>query len=274
MSRHYRASGLNRSPLPSSAGLREALDLFFELNVWLALASIVMVGVTALTLAVPLSAVGVAVYLPAPLVYFAYVRDRRHVRAEDRVNHPRRTRLVEKYATALYVTEVLALCAFESLLALALPLTTVAGWGALALAHLPFAALFGYSRLKGLVGLDSLAVGGTWAYVVVFAVVVGGGAVTTGTLAVALAWTGIVVAGVESRNVEDASGDETFDADTLATRLGPAWTRRLEVALKAGGVAVFWSLGGPRAALLVVAYLAGLALTRAHARARRSGAAH
>jgi 4-hydroxybenzoate polyprenyltransferase len=235
---------------------REAVGLFLQLNVWLAVASIVMVAVTAYTLDVPPTELGVGILLPLFLVYFVYVRERRQVPDEDRINHPYRTQLIEKYDVALHATEVVALVAYELILFSAVSIRTGEGIALLLLAHLPVAVLYFYPRLKGTPGMDSLAVGVAWSYLVVFSVlVVAGRPVSSAAVGTAVGWFLVVFAGAESRNLEDVRGDEETDNHTLAARLGPTGTKALVWTLKFGGLCLFWYLGGSRVALLVVVYL-------------------
>ncbi|MEA5387387.1 hypothetical protein VB773_15650 [Haloarculaceae archaeon H-GB2-1] len=77
--------------------LRDLAGLFFQLNVWLSLVTIVMVSITAMALHVPPREVGVGLVAPSLLVYFVYVTERRSVPDEDVINHPYRTWLVRKY---------------------------------------------------------------------------------------------------------------------------------------------------------------------------------
>lgn len=244
--------------------LREGVGLFLQLNVWLALTAIVMVGATAMTIGTGAIELGVGIYLPSLLVYFIYVRDRRHLPDEDRTNHPYRTRLVEKYQRPLYVTELVALGTYELVLFATLPMWSLEGWGALLFANLPIAILYWYPDLKGNPGLDSLAVAGAWAYLVVFSVVVfSDTTVSQGTAASFLGWLAIVFAGVESRNIGDVDGDEQAGNHTVAVVLGPTATTAVVWGLKLCGVVLFWHFGGWRVAALVVGYLATLRVARA-----------
>lgn len=237
-------------------GLREGSRLFFQLNVWLALASVLMVIATAMTLDASVMSVGAGLVLPAALVYFVYIRERRQLPAEDRINHPGRTRLVERYEVPLAVTEWAALVAFEAILLTSLPVLEPMGLVLYGLAHLPIGALYYYPTLKGTPGLDSLAVAAAWAYLIVFTVVAFAGlAVSPAVGAVFLGWTLIVFAGVESRNLQDVRGDGELGKETLALRLGSRGTKSLEWGLKGAGVGVFWYVGDVWVALLVTGYL-------------------
>jgi hypothetical protein len=234
----------------------------------------VMVAVTALTLAVSPAGLGVGILLPFFLVYFVYVRERRHVPAEDRINHPYRTRLVEKYDAALRVTELLALAAYELILVSNLPMRTVEGVALLALAHLPVVVLYFYAQLKGVPGLDSLAVASAWSYLVVFTVLaLSGTELSVRTLVVVGGWLLIVFAGAESRNLEDVRGDVETGNHTLATRIGESGTRILVWSLKLGGVGLFWYFGGVGVALLVLVYLGVLRGARTLSRRGKYGPA-
>lgn len=244
--------------------LREAVGLFLQLNVWLVIGSVLMVMVTAAVLAVPIEELGIGLCLPAFLVYVAYVHDRRQIPDEDRINHPYRTHLVEKYAQSLHATELLAICLFELVLLTTLPLGRPASWVILVFAHLPIGVLYVYPHLKGNPGLDSLAVAIAWAYLVVFAVLVrSGDPISTPVVGVFLGWLAIVFAGVESRNIDDYQGDAQVGNDTLATRIGPTWTKLLEWTLKCSGVGLLWSLGGNKVAVFVISYLLFLRIARA-----------
>lgn len=248
----------------TTATFREATSLFFQLNLWLVVTTILMTGATALTLGVSLRELGVGIALPSFLVYFVYVRERRLIPDEDRINHPYRTQLVTKYDAPLHVSELLALAAYELLLAASIPMRTAEGAVMLGLAHVPVVVLYVYADLKGNPGVDSLAVAVAWAYLVVYSVVVlSGGPVSPAVGVVFLGWVVIVFAGVESRNLEDADGDERIGNDTLASRLGASRTKRLEWGAKVGGVALFLTAGGWRVGLLVVIYLLLLRLSRA-----------
>lgn len=238
----------------------DAFRLFLTLSVWLAVASVLMVAVTAMALGVSLETLGWGLYLPAFVVYAVYVRDRRGVSDDDRLNHPVRSRLVTRYDRPLQATELLAVIAYESLLVASLPLHRPDGLGALAVAHLPFVVLAVYLRLKAVPVVDSLAVAGTWSSLIVATVVaVGGVGLSASVGATFLAWTLVVFGGVESRNAADVEGDEQVDHGTLASRLGAARTRLFVVGAKAAGAGLFWVVGGPGIVVLLGCYFAYLA---------------
>ncbi len=238
--------------------------LFLNLNVWLCLTSILMVVVTALALSTSVSSVGPGLALPPLLFYFIYVEDRRNVSSEDRINRPRRTQLVEQYRRGLLVTEVLALAGYELLLAILIWSSPVPPIPWLLLGQLPLGTLFAYGSLKRYPTFDSIAVGTTWAFVIVFSVLLSTAPrpITIDVGTVFAAWVLIVFAGVESRNLQDVEGDEQTDKTTLAGYLGARKTRALEATLKTTGVIVFWSVAGAVVAALVVVYLLLLRLFR------------
>ncbi|MFB6169577.1 MAG: UbiA family prenyltransferase [Haloarculaceae archaeon] len=244
--------------------LRAPGYLFLTLNVWLCLTAVLMVVVTARSLSVPASAVGVGLLLPPLLTYVVYVEDRRRVRAEDDRNQPDRTRLVRRYGRQLLATELAAFVGYQSLLVALVRTGPRAGVGAFLLGQVPFIVLAAYDRLKRYPPADSLSVACTWAFVVVFAVFVSADvAVSADVVAVFCAWVLIVFAGVESRNVPDADGDTSADRQTLAGRLGRRNTTVLEILLKGSGLLVFWSRAGAFVAGLVVVYLLALRAFRA-----------
>jgi 1,4-dihydroxy-2-naphthoate octaprenyltransferase len=113
-----------------------------------------------------------------------------------------------------------------------------------------------YDQLKRVPSGDSIAVGATWAYIGVFAVVLSTG-YDFSFLVVAsfVGWFLVVFAGVESRNIADASGDTDARKTTLAGHLGPRLARTLELLVKLAGVVVFWALLGTTTAVLAVGYL-------------------
>lgn len=240
-----------------------AYVLFLTLNVWLCALAGLMTAITAAALAVPLATVGVGL-LAAPLLFlFIYVEDRRSVSPEDPVNHPLRTQLVRRYATPLLALEVVALAGYEGILAAHVFGPPYRPLAALALGQLPLVVLAAYGTLKRRPMLDSLAVGNTWAFAVVFAVVLTAGRpVTVEVATVYLAWLCIVFAGVESRNVADAAGDADADRATLAGRIGPGATRAVEVTLKAAGVTLLWVVATPAVAGAAVVHLLLLRLFR------------
>lgn len=229
--------------------------LFLKLNVWLCSASILMVVASAVALSIPLSDVGVGGFLPPLLFYVIYVEDRRNVSPEDRVNQPYRTQLVEEYRRGLLATELVALVGYELFLFL-LSSHSTAAVGFVLLGQLPFGVLAVYDHLKRYPTFDSVAVGATWAFVIVFAVLVSTGhGLSLDVLIVFGAWFIIVFAGVESRNIADMEGDAKADKMTLAARLGTTPTRVLEVLLKTLGTGVFWYVSGAAVAAIVVVYL-------------------
>ncbi len=237
--------------------------LFLKLNVWLCLASALMVAITAMALSIPLEAVGLGLLLPPLLFYFIYVEERRSVSPEDELNHPRRTALVRRHRTALLATELVALVGYEALLAILVLSRPAGGVVPFALGQLPLVVLAAYGRLKRRPMFDSLAVGATWAFVVVFSSVV---AASPGAIrdlgGVFLAWFLVAFAGVESRNVPDAEGDTRADRTTLAGALGRRPATALIILLKSAGVAVFWVVSGTVVAASALGYLALLRLFR------------
>lgn len=236
--------------------------LFLKLNVWLCLTSVLMVVASALVVGIQPSTVGVGLLLPPLLFYFIYVEDRRSVDSEDRINEPYRTELIEQYRRGLLGTELAALGAYE-LLVLRFVLTTDVAMVFLLLAQLPLAVLAVYSRLKRYPTFDSVAVGGTWAFVIVFTVMVSTGAPLSAELGlVFLGWFLIVFAGAESRNLQDIDGDVATGKTTLAGYLGERRTKAMEGILKTAGVALFWHLAGTVVAVVVVVYLLLLRLFR------------
>ncbi|GAB7093152.1 hypothetical protein JCM30237_03040 [Halolamina litorea] len=246
-----------------ATSLWDALLLFLTLSIWLAVASVLMVAVTAMALGVSLEALGWGLYLPAFVVYAVYVRDRRAVSDDDWLNHPVRSRLVTRYDGPLQVTELVAVIAYESLLLASLPLHRFDGLVALAVAHLPFVVLVVYLQLKAVPVLDSLAVAVTWSSLIVATVVAVGDAGLSASVGVAfLAWTLVVFAGVESRNVADVAGDEQADHGTLASRLGAGRTRLFVVGAKASGAGLFWIVGGAAIVVLLGCYFAYLSTFR------------
>jgi 4-hydroxybenzoate polyprenyltransferase len=232
------------------------VGLFLHLNIWLCLLSLFAAVITAIALGIPASGVGVGLLLPPLLFYFIYVEDRRPISPEDRVNHPQRTALVERYQTGLLVSEAVALLGYEAVLLSAVLTRPDVGVGTAVLGQLPLLVLAVYGSMKRYPAFDSLMVGATWAFVLLFAVLVTGADVaTTDAKLVFLAWFLIAFAGVESRNVADIEGDRRADQPTLASALGARATRRLEALLKLTGIAVFWLVAGPLSGLLVATYL-------------------
>jgi hypothetical protein len=240
-----------------SGRLDEVLYLFLTLNLWLSLGAGVMVVISALALAVPIEAVGLGVAIPPLLAYVIYVEDRRSVSPEDWANHPTRTELVRRYRHALLGTELLALLTYQLLLVGLVRTSPGVGGEYVLLGQVPFAVLAAYDRLKRGPSLDSLAVGGTWSFAIVFTLLVTAAAPPSPAMGlVFLGWFVIVFAGVESRNIDDIDGDSAADRRTLAGTLGPRRMRRVVVGLKAAGVGLFWFLGGVVVAAAVIGYLA------------------
>lgn len=237
--------------------------LFFKLNLWLCLTAVIMVVASAVALSIPIQSVGSG-FLLAPLVFYViYVEDRRSVSDEDRINNPLRTRFVERYHHQLLATELVAFVAYELLLVVQLAGTPGRGAGYFLLAQLPFVVLALYGSLKRYPTFDSLAVGGTWACLIVFSLVVSTPIeLSTDLLPVFVGWFLIVFAGVESRNTLDLDGDTAVDKTTLAGYLGVRSTLRMEGVLKATAVGIFWAVGGPWVAGIVVGHLLLIRLFR------------
>ncbi len=236
--------------------------LFFKLNLWLCLTAVIMVAASAVALSVPLRSVGSGFLLAPLLFYVTYVEDRRSVSDEDRINNPHRTRLVERYHDPLLGTEIIAFGAYELLLVVQLA-GVPGGVGYLLLGQLPFVVLALYGSLKRYPTFDSLAVGGTWAFMTVFSMVVSTPIEpSTDLLPVFGGWFLIVFAGVESRNTLDLDGDAAVDRTTLAGYLGIRATLRMEAVLKATGVGIFWAIGGLPVAGLVLGHLLSVRLFR------------
>lgn len=232
------------------------LYIFLKLNLWLCVLSVALVCITAYALGIPVASLGTAAVLPALLFYFIYVEDRRSVSPEDWSNQPVRTAVVTRYGTAFLCTELLALFSYQLLL---VSYAFAGSLWLLVLGQVPFVVLAGYDHIKRIPGGDSLAVGGTWAYTGVFAVVVATGEpLSRSVVAAFLGWFLIVFAGAESRNVQDVTGDHGAEKTTLAGYLGPKRTASFETVLKLLGVLVFWLLSGPLAAAAVVCYLLAL----------------
>ena len=237
--------------------------LFFKLNLWLCLTAVVMVAASAVALSIPLGAVGSGFLLAPLLFYVIYVEDRRSVCDEDRINNPHRTRLVERYHNPLFVTELVAFVAYELLLVAHLAATPNRAIGYFLLGQLPFVVLAAYGSLKRYPTFDSLAVGGTWAFMIVFSLLVATPTEPSIDLvAVFVGWFLIGFAGVESRNTLDLDGDTAVDKTTLAGYLGTRTTLRLEFCLKFTAVGIFWYVGGLWAAGIVFGHLLSLRLLR------------
>lgn len=238
--------------------------LFFKLNLWLCLTAVIMVVASAVALSIPLRSVGSGFLLAPLLFYVIYVEDRRSVSEEDRINNPHRTRLVERYHDQLLATEIVAFVGYELLLVVQLAGTPGRGVGYFLVGQLPFVVLAVYGSLKRYPTFDSLAVGGTWAFMIVFSLLVSTPIeLSTDLLTVFVGWFLITFAGVESRNTLDLDGDTAVDKTTLAGYLGREATLRMERIMKAIGVGIFWYSGGHWAAGIVVGHLLLLRLFRA-----------
>ncbi|WP_396611886.1 UbiA family prenyltransferase [Haloferax sp. S1W] len=222
-----------------------------------------MVAISAVALSIPLSAVGVGLLLPPLLFYFIYVEDRRSVSPEDEVNQPYRTELVRRHQRFLLVTEVLALAGYTGLLSLLVFSRPSLGALHLVLGHLPLVVLAVYGHLKRHPTFDSVAVGATWAFVVIFALVVSTAHdITLDLGGVFLGWFLIAFAGVESRNIQDIDGDSQSNKTTLAGYLGKQATIVLVAVGKSLGVVTFWVVAGRVVAALAVGYLLVIRLFR------------
>ncbi|MFC7202399.1 UbiA family prenyltransferase [Haloferax namakaokahaiae] len=222
-----------------------------------------MVGISALALSIPLASVGVGLLLPPLLFYFIYVEDRRNVSPEDEVNQPYRTALVRRYQTALLVTESAALAGYTVLLGWLVLERPDLGVLYFLLGHLPLGVLVIYGHLKRHPTFDSVAVGATWAFVIVFALVVSTTQrVTWELVGVFLGWFFITFAGVESRNIQDIDGDTQTNKTTLAGYLGQRLTIAFVAVMKSLGVVTFWLVSGRLVAVLALGYLLLLRLFR------------
>jgi 1,4-dihydroxy-2-naphthoate octaprenyltransferase len=240
------------------------LYLFLKLNIWLSFTSTLMVVATAMVLSIPLSTVGIGLALPALLFYFIYAEDRRSPSPEDRINQPYRTQMVEKYQTQLLVTEIAAIGAYELIVIFLIQSTPSVGVIYFGLAQLPLVVLVVYDQLKQYPTFDSLAVGGTWSFVIVFSATISTAHPISPELVItSLAWLIIVFAGVESRNIQDIEGDTETRKTTLAGYLGKQNTRYMNVSLKTLGVLIFWALSDPLTAGIVITYLLLLQAFRA-----------
>lgn len=244
------------SPEPSAAPTKQALYLFLKLNLWLCSMSALLVVITAYAVGVPVASVGVGIVVPALLFYFIYVEDRRSVSPEDWSNQPGRTAMVTTYSAALLKTEVVALVLYEAVLVYSVFTPPGRSAWLLLLGQIPFVILALYDQIKRLPAGDSVAVGATWAYVGVFAIVVSTDVAVTSSVVLAfVGWFLIVFGGVESRNIDDITGDTDAEKPTLAGRLGPRRAKLLESMLKLLGVGVFWLVAGALAAVMVLGYL-------------------
>ncbi len=241
----------------------ELLDLITLINVWLSLSSVLMVVASAIAIGVELWAVGVGLLLPSLLVFVVYTQDRRSVDPEDEINHPYRTRLVERYKRTLVASEAVAFLGYQTLLIWLVVMTPDVGPVFILLGQVPFVVALGYTRSKRYPGADSLLVGATWAYVVVFTITVSTGLVPgPELLGLFVAWLVMVFAGAEARNIPHRQGDRESGRPSIASRFGPRRTRPLEVALKISGVGLIWVIGGIWATLVVVVWLLFLLLCR------------
>ena len=241
----------------------ELTYLFLKLNIWLSFTSTLMVIATAMALSIPLNEIGIALALPALLFYFIYTEDRRNVSPEDRINEPYRTQLVEKYQTALLATEIAALTAYEGIVVFLIYTTPAIGPVYLLLAQLPLAVLVAYDQLKQYPTFDSLAVGSTWSFVIMFSTVIATATpITPQFFIVTGTWLLIVIAGVESRNVRDIDGDNETEKTTLAGYLGKRRTEFMNVTLKTISLGVFLVTTGVLTTLVVLLYLIFLQVFR------------
>ncbi|MDS0243662.1 MULTISPECIES: UbiA family prenyltransferase [Haloferax] len=249
----------------------DARFLFFQLNIWLCLLSAAMVAISGVAMGVDPRSIGGGLLLAPLLFYFIYVEDRRGGTAEDEINQPHRTRLVRRYQTELLATELLALLGYELVVCLLVFQTATANVSDLLFAQVPLVVLGSYGWLKRYPTLDSIGVGFTWAFVAVFSVVAATHQqYSLEGVAVFFGWFLITAAGVESRNIQDITGDTRANKTTLAGYLGPRTASLLVRLLKAGGVVVFWVVSGTFVAGLVLCYLLALSvfrrLTRLHRR--------
>lgn len=237
--------------------------LFYKLNIWLCGTAVLMVVASAVALSIPVRSVGSGLLLAPLLFYVLYVEDRRSASDEDWINDPNRTWIVQQYRTELFRTELVALAGYQLLLVSHILGNSGHGVGYWLLGQLPFVVLTIYGSLKRYPTFDSIAVGATWAFMIVFSLVVSTGQpVTRSLLVVFVGWFLITFAGVESRNAQDLDGDSAVDKTTLAGYLGATATRRMERLLKALGVGLFWYIGGFQAAGVVVIYLLLLCVFR------------
>lgn len=222
-----------------------------------------MVLATASALSTPLSSIGIGLLLPPFLFYFIYIEDRRNISSEDWINQPYRTQLVEQYQTQLLVTEIAALGGYELILLFLIHSQSGIGLIYLFLGQLPLIVLAVYGHLKQYPTFDSIAVGSTWAFVILFSVVVSSAqTVSVALFEVFVAWFIIAFAGVESRNIQDIEGDRHVQKTTLAGYLGKKRTKLLEVILKTIAVLLFWVIGNILTASIVLFYLILLQLFR------------
>lgn len=226
------------------------------MNLWLCPLSVLLVAITAFSLGVPLSAIGIGLAIPPLLFYFIYVEDRRSVSPEDWVNQPTRTAVVEASSKGLLLTEIIGLLLYELILIYYFFTRPQAPVWILLFGQVPFVVLVLYDRFKQVPSADSLAVAGTWTFIGMFAVVVSTGhGFSVDVQTASLGWFLIVFAGVESRNIQDVNGDTDSEKPSLAALLGVKRAKGLEVGLKLAGVAVFWSFAGAAVAAMVIGYL-------------------
>ncbi|MDZ7850187.1 MAG: UbiA family prenyltransferase [Halodesulfurarchaeum sp.] len=215
-----------------------------------------MVVVTAMALSQPPLSPGLGFFLAPLLVYFVYVEERRVVEPEDVYNHPYRTTLVRRYQRELLVTGLLALLGYETLLGWLVARNPSAGLWYIAAGQLPLVVLGLYNRLKRQPTFDSVAVGATWAFVIVFTVVISTGQRLDQVLLFPfLAWLLITGAGVESRNIKDRFGDSQANKNTLAGYLGWKLGTIVVTAVKSTGVLIFYVTSGLVPATLTVGIL-------------------
>lgn len=181
---------------------------------------------------------------------------------------------MRRYQTELLVTELLALLGYELVVCLLVFRTGTANVSDLLFAQIPLVVLGSYGWLKRYPTLDSIGVGFTWAFVAVFSVVAATPQpYSLDGVTVFAGWFLITAAGVESRNIQDITGDSQANKTTLAGYLGPNAASLLVRLLKAGGVVVFWVVAGAFAAGLVLCYLLVLSVFRRLTRLHKGGPA-
>lgn len=235
---------------------KQSLFLFLKLNLWLCSTSVVLTVITAHALGASVGSLGGALALPPLLFYFIYTEDRRSVSPEDWTNQPTRTTYVTRYDREFLYTEIFALLMYELYIFYYIFGAPGRSHWFLVFGQLPFVVLAAYDRFKRVPSGDSVAVGATWAFTGLFALFLSTGQPVTHTAGIVFfGWFLIVFAGVESRNVDDATGDTDAEKTTLAGHLGPQAAKTLVFVLKLSGVLVFWLFSGPVTAALVVGYL-------------------
>lgn len=240
----------------SVSSYADHLYLFFSLNLWLCVTSVVMVVATAVALSEPVRAVGGGLILPSLLVYAVYVEDRRCISEADRINAPRRTQLIEKYESLLGLTAIGALIGYELMLVMFVFEAGTIGLEYVLLGQVPLIVLALYATIKRYVTFDSAVVATAWSLSIVLSVLVATGQpISQESVIVFCLWFLIAFAGVESRNIDDIQGDTELGKRTLASYLGPKNTRILEVGLKGFATGLFWYRFGPTVGALVVFYL-------------------